>query len=73
MTTTEQILKVNGRIIENGTEISVQGEPGRFVFRWMTGSSLTCWGGRLGHEMYRSFPTSRVRRVHSKPKLRQSI
>lgn len=69
-TTAEEVLKVNGRIIENGTEISVFGEPGRFIFRWMTGPHLTCWGGRTGHEMYRSFPIHRVRRVHSKPKSR---
>lgn len=73
MSATAESLRVNGRIIESGTEISVSGEPGRFVFRWMTGSSLTCWGGRLGHEMYRSFRIDQVRRVHSKPKLRQNL
>jgi hypothetical protein len=69
-TITEEVLKVNGRLIENGTEISVSGEPGRFIFRWMTGPHLTCWGGRTGHEMYRTFRIDRVRRVHSKPKTR---
>ena len=63
-------LRVNGRYIEPGTEISISGEPGRFIFRWLTGSDLTCWGGRTGHEKYRSFPIQRVRRVHSKPKSR---
>lgn len=73
MTTTQtDTLKVNGRLIEDGTEISIQGEPGRFIFRWLTGPDLTCWGGKTGHEMYRSFPLSRVRRVHSKPKMRQA-
>lgn len=69
-TTTTEPLKVNGRLIENGTEISISGEAGRFIFRWLTGTDLTCWGGRTGHEKYRSFQIERVRRVHSKPKSR---
>ena len=72
MSATAESLRVNGRIIEAGTEISVSGEPGRFVFRWMTGPCLTCWGGRIGHEKYRSFPLSKIRRVHSKPKTRKA-
>lgn len=67
------VLKVNGRLIEPGTELSVKDEPGRFIFRWLTGSDLTCWGGRTGHEKYRSFPLSKIRRVHSKPKTRGAI
>jgi len=63
-------LKANGRRIEPGTELSITGEPGRFIFRWLTGNDLTCWGGRTGHEKYRSFPIERVRRVHSKAKTR---
>ena len=63
-------LRVNGRVIEVGTEISVTGEPGRFTFRWMTGDDLTCWGGRSGHEKYRTFSIDRVKTVHAKPKLR---
>jgi hypothetical protein len=63
-------VKINGRIVEPGTELSVQGEPGRFVFRWMTGSYLTCWGGRQGYEKFRTFRPEQVRRVHSKSKRR---
>lgn len=66
------MMKVNGRIIEPGTELSIRGESGRFIFRWMTGDDLTCWGGRTGHEMYRSFPEGKIKRVHSKPKLRRN-
>lgn len=62
--------KINGRIIEPGTELSVKGESGRFIFRWMTGDDLTCWGGRSGHEKYRSFPESKIKLVHSKKKAR---
>lgn len=63
-------MKINGRNIEPGTELSVVGEPGRFVFRWMSGDYLTCWGGRTGHEKYRTFRPERVRRVHTKHKMR---
>jgi Na+-transporting NADH:ubiquinone oxidoreductase subunit NqrF len=69
-TTQPEVLKVNGRLIQDGTEISISGEPGRFIYRWMTGDALTVWGGRTGNEMYRSFTIDRVRRVHSKPKSR---
>ena len=66
-------MKVNNRNLEPGTEFSVKGEPGRFIFRWMTGDAITAWGGRLGHEMYRSFDPSKIKRVHSKPRLRQNL
>lgn len=65
-------VKVNGRIIEPGTEFSVKGETGRFTFRWMTGEHYTCWGGRMGHEKYRTFTGDRIKRVHNKPKLRKN-
>lgn len=65
-------MKVNGRTIEPGTELSIRGVSGRFTFRWMTGDDITCWGGRTGHEMYRTFPIDRIRRVHTKPKLRKN-
>ena len=63
-------MKINGRHIEPGTELSIHGESGRFVFRWMTGDHLTCWGGRQGHEKFRTFAVDKVKRVHSKPKMR---
>lgn len=63
-------LRINGRIVEPGTELSIRGEVGRFVFRWLTGEHLTCWGGRLGHEKFRTFRQDQVRRVHTKPKRR---
>lgn len=65
-------MKVNGRHIEPGTELSIKGVSGRFTFRWMTGDDFTCWGGRTGHEKYRTFSEGQIRRVHSKPKLRKN-
>jgi hypothetical protein len=67
------MMKANNRNIEPGTELSFKGETGRFIFRWMTGDDLTCWGGRQHHEMYRSFSPDHIKRVHSKPKLRANL
>jgi hypothetical protein len=36
----------------------------------MTGEHLTCWVGRQGHEKFRTFAVDKVKRVHSKPKMR---
>lgn len=65
-------MKINGRHIEPGTELSVHGEPGRFIFRWLTGEHLTCWGGRQGREKYRTFRTDQIKTVHTKPKTRNN-
>lgn len=62
--------RVNGRIVEVGTELSIHGERGRFRFlkrverpergiEW-----LDVWGGPKRCEQWRSFHPSRVRRVH---------
>jgi hypothetical protein len=61
--------RINNRLVEPGTELSVKGEAGRFVFRWMTGDDLTCWGGKSGREKYRTFSVDKVRRVHNKQSL----
>ena len=63
-------MKINGRLIEPGVELSIKGESGRFVFKWLTGDHLTCWGGRTGHEKFRTFPADKIKTVHSKPKTR---
>ena len=63
-------MKINNRHIEPGTELSIAGERGRFAFRWMTGECLTCWGGRIGHEKFRTFTQDRVTKVHNKPKMK---
>lgn len=68
-----ETLKINGRIVEVGTEVSIKGESGRFVFRYrMKNGDLTLWGGRTGHESWRSFRPNRVARVHYKSKTRSN-
>jgi hypothetical protein len=66
-----ETLKVNNRIIEVGTEVSIKGESGRFIFRYQhRNGDITVWGGRTGHESMRSFRLNRVARVHYKSKTR---
>jgi hypothetical protein len=64
--------KIHNRIIEQGTELSIIGETGRFKFMYVfdRDNSLTVYGGRNGHAMFRSFMPNRVSRVHTKKKLR---
>lgn len=66
----------NGRHIEKGTELSIQGERGRFKFiqHVYNPKSDVEWidvvGGRKGVKEYRSFRPNRIKRVHYKKKLR---
>ena len=60
---------VNGRHLEPGTEVKIQGERGRFRFMHrVTRDSgvewLTFWGGAKGCEAYRSFRPERIKTVH---------
>lgn len=68
--TKHESMKVNGRILEKGTEFSVKGERGRFRFIAYVVTDKTEWidcvGGQKGYEMLRAFDPSRVRRVHVK-------
>lgn len=73
MSTPPELPKVHGRLVEPGTEFSVFGEAGRFVFRWMTGDDLTCWGGKSGREKYRTFSVDRIKRIHNKKVVRDNI
>jgi hypothetical protein len=73
MSNQSEPFKINNRLVEPGTELSVTGETGRFVFRWMTGDDLTCWGGKSGREKYRTFSPDRVKRVHIKKVLRNNV
>lgn len=66
-------VRIHGRLVEPGTELSVFGETGRFVFRWMSGDDLTCWGGKNGREKYRTFSPDKIKRVHVKKVLRDNI
>lgn len=59
---------INGRTLDTETELSIRGQTGRYKYRWMTGQDITCWGGRQGHEMYRSFQLNQIKTIHKKPK-----
>lgn len=69
-------MKVNGRNVEPGVEVKIQGETGRFVFRrhvlnpangkeW-----IDVFGGRKGEEQIRSFRPERITTVHRTRKAR---
>lgn len=65
-------IKVNGRTLDEETEVSIKGERGRFRFVGVFNGdgSGTFYGGVTGHEMFRSFHLDRISRVHNKTKLR---
>lgn len=64
--------KYNNRWLERGTEFSVHGVSGRFKFFAYNerDHSVTCYGGKQGHGMWRSFKVDRIKRIHWKPKMR---
>lgn len=66
----------NGRHVTPGTELSIKGESGRFAFRRYALSARSEWidvyGGKAGHEAFRSFDPARVIRVHRTIKRRPS-
>ena len=66
------LFKINNRILERNTEISITGESGRFKYIHNNNidGSITCYGGKTGHAMFRSFTPDRVKRIHYKKKLR---
>jgi hypothetical protein len=78
--TREELFRVNGRILEPGTEFSVHGEPGRFRFLYATTTPAgAVWvdgiggpGGAKGVRSWRSFHPEQVRTVHRLLKLRES-
>jgi hypothetical protein len=66
----------NGRHIEKGTELSIQGERGRFKFvqhvynprldvEW-----IDVIGGKMGVKEFRAFRPTQIKRVHYKNKIR---
>lgn len=62
-------VKVNGRHLNPGTEVSIRGERGRFryVSHDVTSKGrvvLTFIGGARNHEAFRAFYPERVRVVH---------
>jgi hypothetical protein len=64
-------IKIHNRIVDTTTEISIDGEAGRFKFLYVNADgSVCCYGGKQGHGMFRSFNTDRIKRVHYKKKMR---
>lgn len=65
------------RKLTKGTEVSIHGERGRFRFHSerTTGTGklvYTFIGGVEGHEQFRSFYPSEIKRVHRIPKTRKN-
>jgi hypothetical protein len=70
-------IQINGRNVVVGTELSISDERGRFKFLQHVQTPTAEWidviGGPTGTRMFRSFRSERVRRVHWKNKLRESV
>lgn len=74
--TVSESIVINGRYVEVGTEVSIQGESGRFRFlRHVVTEAGAEWidviGGPAKAEKWRSFRPERVKRVHRIAKTRQ--
>jgi hypothetical protein len=72
---TDQI-QINGRYVSAGTELSILGERGRFIFIKHVQTPTAEWidvvGGPERYRAYRSFRSDRVKRVHWKNRTRQN-
>jgi len=73
-----EAIKHNGRIIEKNTELSIQGESGRFLFIKHVQTSTCEWidviGGKNGkYKQFRSFRPDRIKRVHYKNRTRENL
>jgi hypothetical protein len=71
-------VKFNGRIVEKDTELSIQGESGRFLFikyvKTPTCEWIDCIGGKSErYKQFRSFRPDKIKRVHYKNKTRKNI
>jgi len=69
-------IQINGRNVIAGTELSVTGESGRFIFLKHVQTPTVEWidvvGGSDKYKAFRSFRSDRVKRVHWKNKTRES-
>jgi hypothetical protein len=70
-------VQINGRIVSEGTELSIRGESGRFRFKAHVVTPKAEWidviGGKKGYEKWRSFRLDRVKRVHRLKKTRKNL
>lgn len=74
----EAAVRVHGRDLHPGTEVSISGERGRFRFIRATTTStdrvvLDFIGGQPGHECWRSFYPERVKTVHRLNRTRRNV
>lgn len=74
----EAVVRVRGRDLHPGTEVSISGERGRFRFIRATTTStdrivLDFIGGQPGHECWRSFYLERVKTVHRLNRTRRNV
>lgn len=69
-------IKINGRNVVRGTELSFKNVRGRFRFMYAAENPngsiawLTVYGGTSGRKQYHSFAPDKVRAVHYKTKIR---
>lgn len=73
-----QPIRVHGRELQPGTEVSITGERGRYRFLGAKTTSsdrvvLDFIGGRAGHECWRSFYPERVKTVHRINQTRRNV
>lgn len=67
-------VKLHGRWLRPGTEVSIRGVRGRFRFHEMVehlGQTwVTVWGGTKDYGSWRSFDPERIKAVHTKERMR---
>lgn len=68
-------LRINGKYVHPGTELSIKGKRGRYrvIDVGMTGDGKTIintFGGRSGHELLHSFYVHSVSHVHRLERMR---
>jgi len=70
-------MQINGRNVEPGTELKIEGERGRFRFikHVVSGDAewVDVWGGPKHAQQWRSFRVDRVKRVHYKNTTDQAL
>ncbi|WRQ08333.1 hypothetical protein JDBV13_00085 [Mycobacterium phage june] len=71
-------VRVHGKVLTPGTEVSVRGERGRFRFVKASTTStgrqvLDFIGGPAGYEQWRSFYPERIKTVHRIARTRANV
>lgn len=64
-TAPDTLILDNGAVLAHGDVFSIKGEYGKFEMRGINpDGSISCWGGRTGHEKWRAIRPDRVTRIH---------